>query len=105
MREEHKDKYHEVAAEEEKLTIEEHKIKFEKLSAEEKKQKIDDYMDKFDPDPDAIKTVAKFIEETTETHKNPVEHLWVYHDHRLDRNNKEQYYTAILCKTPCEKLE
>ena len=46
-------------------------------------------MEKFDPDPDAIKTVGKFIEETTETHQNAVEHLWVYHDHRLNRNDRE----------------
>ena len=46
-------------------------------------------MEKFDPDPDAIKTVAKFIEETTETHELGIEYLWTYHYHRLDRNDRE----------------
>ena len=62
-------------------------------------------MEKFDPDPDAIKTVAKFIEETTEKHQLDVEHLWHYHDHRVNHNDREQYYIAYLCKTPCEKLD
>ena len=105
LRQAHRDKYHTQAAEEEKLTIEEHKAKFDKLPAEEQKQKLEEHMAKFDPDPDAIKTVAKYIEEITETHQLGTEFLWTYHDHRCDGNNREQYYTAFLCKTPCKQLE
>ena len=46
-------------------------------------------MAKFDPDPDAIKTVAKYIEETTETHQLDIEYLWTYVDHRWNIKDRE----------------
>ena len=105
LREDHKAKYHSLAAEKEKVTVEEHKANFDKMTAEEQKQKMEEHMAQFDPNPDAIKTVAKYIDEITETHQLEAEYLWMYNDHKLNRQDREQYYTAFLCKTPFKNLE